>query len=63
MMPNIKEMSEMKTYRGMVIATYWEMVTVEAEDADEAEQKMQDEFSIISAHGEMEVSDLREWGT
>ncbi len=53
----------MKTYRGMVVSTYWQMVTVEAEDADEAEQKMQDEFDIISANGEMEVSDLREWGT
>lgn len=50
----------MKTYRGMVTATYWEMVTVEAEDADEAEEKMQEEFSIISAHGEMEVTSIAE---
>ena len=50
----------MKTYRGMVTATYWHMVTVEAEDADEAEQKMQDEFDIVSASGEMEVTGIAE---
>jgi hypothetical protein len=50
----------MKTYTGMVTATYWEMVTVEAEDADEAEEKMQEEFSIISASGEMEVTGITE---
>ena len=50
----------MKTYTGMVTATYWEMVTVEAENADDAEQKMQEEFSIISAHGEMEVTGIKE---
>ena len=50
----------MKTYTGMVIATYWQMVTVEAEDADDAEQKMQEEFDIISAHGEMEVTGIEE---
>jgi hypothetical protein len=59
-MPNIKEMSEMKTYTGMVTATYWHMVTVEAEDADEAEEKMQEEFDIISASGEMEVTGIKE---
>ena len=50
----------MKTYTGMVTATYWQMVTVEAEDADEAEQKMQDEFDIVSASGEMEVTGITE---
>jgi hypothetical protein len=50
----------MKTYRGMVVSTYWQMVTVEAEDADDAEQKMQEEFDIISASGEMEVTGIEE---
>lgn len=50
----------MKTYKGMVTATYWEMVTVEAEDADEAEEKMQQEFDIVSASGEMEVTGITE---
>lgn len=50
----------MKTYTGMVTATYWHRVTVEAENADEAEQKMQDEFDIISASGEMEVTEITE---
>ena len=50
----------MKTYTGMVVATYWQTVTVEAEDADEAEEKMQQEFDIISAHGEMEVTGIFE---
>ena len=50
----------MKSYTGTVIATYWHTVTVEAEDIEEAEQKMQEEFDIISAHGEMEVTDIRE---
>lgn len=50
----------MKTYTGMVVATYWQTVTVEAEDAEDAEQKMQDEFDIISANGEMEVTGIFE---
>lgn len=50
----------MKTYTGMVTATYWQMVTVEAEDADDAEEKLQEEFSIVSAHGEMEVTGIEE---
>ena len=50
----------MKTYTGMVVATYWQRVTVEAEDAEDAEQKMQDEFDIISASGEMEVTGIFE---
>ena len=50
----------MKTYTGMVTATYWHMVTVEAEDAEDAEQKMQEEFDIISASGEMEVTGITE---
>jgi hypothetical protein len=50
----------MKTYTGLVTATYWQMVTVEAEDADEAEEKMQEKFSIGMAHGEMEVTGIKE---
>lgn len=50
----------MKTYRGMVVSTYWQVVTVVAEDAEDAERKMQQEFDIISASGEMEVNGITE---
>ena len=50
----------MKTYRGVVVFRYYQEVTVEAENEDEAQQLIFGEFDLGKAEGESEVLDLEE---
>jgi len=50
----------MKTYRGMVVFSYYQEIEVEAESRDEAEMKMFDAFQLHNADSESNVSDMVE---
>jgi hypothetical protein len=53
-------MSEMKTYRGVVVAKFYQEITVDAHSEDEAEQKMEELFNMDRADCVTEVYDLEE---
>lgn len=53
-------MSEMKTYRGVVVFKYYQEVTVEAEDEDDARFLMYEAFDQHKADCVTEVYDLEE---
>ena len=50
----------MKTYRGVVVFRYYQEMTVEADDEDQAERLMFETFDIHRADGECQVYDLEE---
>ena len=50
----------MKTYRGVVVFRYYQEVTVEAEDEDDARCLMYEAFEQRKADGESEIYDLEE---
>jgi hypothetical protein len=53
-------MSEMKTYRGVVVAKFYQEITVDAHSEDEAEQLMEAKFDLHRADCVTEVYDLEE---
>jgi len=50
----------MKTYRGVVVFRYYQEITVEAEDEDQASAMMFDVFERGNADGESEILDFEE---
>ena len=50
----------MKTYRGVVIAKYYQEIEVEANSEDDAEMKMCELFNMDRADCEMDVYDVEE---
>ena len=50
----------MKKYRGVVVFRYYQEITVEAEDADQAQALMYEVFERGNADGESEILDLEE---
>ena len=50
----------MKRYRGVVVFRYYQERTVEAENADQAQEIMYNEFHMRSSDGESEIQDFEE---
>jgi hypothetical protein len=50
----------MKKYRGVVVFRYYQEITVEAYDADQAQALMYEIFNLGKADGESEVLDFEE---
>ena len=50
----------MKTYRGVVVFRYYQEITVEAYDADQAQALMYEVFERSNADGESEILDFEE---
>ena len=50
----------MKTYRGVVVFRYYQEITVEAEDEDQARAMMFDVFERGNSDGESEILDFEE---
>ena len=50
----------MKTYTGVVVFKYYQEITVEAEDEEQAERLMFDTFNQHKAEGECDIYDLEE---
>jgi hypothetical protein len=50
----------MKRYRGVVVFRYYQERTVEAENADQAQEIMYNEFHMRSSDGESEILDFEE---
>jgi hypothetical protein len=50
----------MKRYRGVVVFRYYQTIEVEAEDEDEAEALLFDNFLLDKADGESEIQDFVE---
>ena len=50
----------MKKFKGTVVFRYYQEVTVEADDEDQAERLMFEAFDLGKADGESEIYDLEE---
>ena len=50
----------MKTYKGVVVFRYYQEMTVEADDEEQAERLMFEAFDLHRADGECEVYDFEE---
>ena len=50
----------MKRYRGVVVFTYYQERTVEAENEDQAREIMYNEFHMRKSDGESEIQDFEE---
>jgi hypothetical protein len=60
-MEDLKRSDNMKTWHGMIVMSYWNEITVEAETEEEAKDMMFKRFDISKAdQGEGEVWDIKE---
>ena len=50
----------MKRYKGIVLFKYYQVIEVEAETREDAEQAMYEAFNLGKADGESEIYDMEE---